>query len=31
MEAAVGIALVILSVVMMIVISRTVIANTPKG
>jgi hypothetical protein len=31
MEAAVGIALVILSVVMMVVISRTVIANTPKG
>ena len=31
MEAAVGIALVILSVVMMVVISRTVIANTPKA
>jgi hypothetical protein len=30
MEAAIGIALVILSVVMMLVISRTVIANTPK-
>jgi hypothetical protein len=31
MEAAIGIALVILSVVLMLVISRTVIANTPKG
>jgi hypothetical protein len=30
MEAAVGIALVILSALMMLVISRTVIANTPK-
>jgi len=31
MEATIGIALVILSVLMMLVISRTVIANTPKG
>ena len=31
MEATIGIALVVLSVLMMLVISRTVIANTPKG
>jgi hypothetical protein len=31
MEAAIGIALVILSAVMIVVISRTVIANTPKA
>jgi hypothetical protein len=31
MEAAIGIALVVISVVMMVVISRTVIANTPKA
>ena len=30
MEAAIGIALVILSVVMIILISRTAIANTPR-
>jgi len=30
MEMAIGIALAILSVVMIIVISRTVIANAPK-
>jgi hypothetical protein len=30
MDAAIGIALVILSVVMIIVISRTAIANTPR-
>jgi len=31
MEAAIGIALVVISVVMMVVISRTVVANTPKA
>ena len=31
MEAAIGIVLVIISVAMMLVISRTVIANAPKG
>jgi hypothetical protein len=31
MEAAIGIALVIIAIVEMIVISRTVIANTPKA
>ena len=30
-EAAIGIALVVISIVMMVVISRTVIANTPKA
>jgi hypothetical protein len=30
-EAAIGIALVVTSIVMMVVISRTVIANTPKA
>jgi hypothetical protein len=31
MEAVIGIALVIISLAMMLVISRTVIANTPKA
>lgn len=31
MEATIGIALVILSLVMILVISRTVIANTPMA
>ena len=31
MEAIIGIALVIISLAMMLVISRTVIANTPKA
>ncbi len=31
MEAAIGIALVIVSLALMLVISRTVIANTPKA
>ena len=31
MEAAIGIILVIISVVMMVVISRTVIANAPRA
>lgn len=30
MEAAIGIALVIIAIVEMVVISRTVIANTPR-
>jgi hypothetical protein len=31
MEAIIGIALVIISLALMLVISRTVIANTPKA
>ena len=31
MEAAIGIALVVVSLALMLVISRTVIANTPKA
>jgi hypothetical protein len=31
MAATIGIALVVTSIVMMVVISRTVIANTPKA
>ena len=31
MEATIGIALVIVSLALMLVISRTVIANTPKA
>jgi hypothetical protein len=31
MEAVIGIALVIISLAMMLVISRTVIANTPRA